>query len=142
MVGNLCRVKDCQNSKAANIHTCYQHRNLWQSHLIHFGHSNPLGIRRVLRRTEEENLPWLPNSTHQVQAHDEPAVVREDKTHFVAPRFYCVETICAPCGVVIAWTKFEKSESPSKILKFLERVYPDAESRPDYVCIDKACLVL
>jgi hypothetical protein len=53
-----------------------------------------------------------------------------------------VETITAPCGVVIAWTKFAKSESPTNILNFLLSVYPTAELRPDYICIDKACLVL
>ncbi|KAF8871465.1 hypothetical protein BD779DRAFT_1613941 [Infundibulicybe gibba] len=57
-------------------------------------------------------------------------------------KFYCVETICAPCGVVIAWTKFDKSESPTNILNFLEDIYPTEESRPDYICIDKACLLL
>ena len=50
--------------------------------------------------------------------------------------------ICAPCGVVIAWAKFAKSESPTNILQFLERVYPTHDSGLDYVCIDKACLVL
>ncbi|KAF8955746.1 hypothetical protein BDZ97DRAFT_1673198 [Flammula alnicola] len=65
------------------------------------------------------------------------------KTHYFGPsRFYCVETICAPCGVVIAWTKFDKSESPTKILNFLGSVYPTADSRPNYICIDKACKVL
>ncbi|KDQ25339.1 hypothetical protein PLEOSDRAFT_1046294 [Pleurotus ostreatus PC15] len=64
------------------------------------------------------------------------------KNYFSAPRFYCVETLCAPCGVVIAWKKFAKSESPTKIVKFLEEVYPTPESKPSYVCIDKACVVL
>ena len=50
--------------------------------------------------------------------------------------------VCAPCGVVIAWAKFAKAESPTNILQFLERVFPVQDSRPDYVCIDKACLVL
>jgi hypothetical protein len=27
-------------------------------------------------------------------------------------------------------------------LEFLETVYPSEESRPDFICIDKACLVL
>jgi len=53
-----------------------------------------------------------------------------------------VETICAPCGVVIAWTKFDKSESPTNILNFLNQVYPTEQSRPNYICIDKACQVL
>jgi hypothetical protein len=55
---------------------------------------------------------------------------------------YCVETICAPCGVVVAWAKFVKAESPSNILNFLEQTFPTEDSRPDYICIDKACLVL
>jgi hypothetical protein len=48
----------------------------------------------------------------------------------------------APCSVVIAWAKFAKAESPTNILNFLDRVYPDANTCSDYVCIDKACLVL
>ena len=53
-----------------------------------------------------------------------------------------METICAPCGVVIAWAKFAKAESPTNILAFLETVFPTEESRPTYICIDKACAVL
>ncbi len=48
----------------------------------------------------------------------------------------------APCGVVLAWTLFDKSEGPNKILNFLEEVFPTKDSKPDYVCIDKACAVL
>lgn len=57
-------------------------------------------------------------------------------------QFYCVETICAPCGVVIAWAKFAYAEGPSNIMQFLETVYPSEELRPNYFCIDKACVVL
>jgi hypothetical protein len=64
------------------------------------------------------------------------------RNYFTPSYFYCVETICAPCGIVIAWTKFAKSESPTNILNFLETVYPTEESHPDYICIYKACLVL
>ena len=53
-----------------------------------------------------------------------------------------METICAPCDVVIAWTLFDKSESPTKILDWLDEVYPTPELRPNYICIDKACQVL
>jgi hypothetical protein len=125
-----------------DIHTCYQHQALWRSHVLCFGHSTPLGIHRMLRRTEEEHLPWLPAHEQRIQPHDEAAPERAQGNYFVAPRFYCVETICDPCGVVIAWTKFAKSESPTKILNFLDRVYPHTDLKPDYVCIDKACLVL
>jgi len=44
--------------------------------------------------------------------------------------------------VVIAWTKFVKSESPTQILKFLKDTYSQKDTRPDYICIDKGCLVL
>ena len=87
-------------------------------------------------------MPWTAPITENVQPHDEPAPEPQRTNYFIAPRFYCVETICAPCGVVIAWTKFAKSESPTNILAFLEKVYPTEESRPAYICIDKACLVL
>ncbi|KAF8982923.1 hypothetical protein BDQ17DRAFT_1394010 [Cyathus striatus] len=75
--------------------------------------------------------------------HDQPnCEPQEPDNYFVAPRFYCVETICAPCGVVIAWTKFAKSEGACQIVEFLENVYPMQETRSSYVYIDKACVVL
>ena len=78
-----------------------------------------------------------------MQQHDAEVVPENQKdNYFVAPCFYCVETICAPCGVVVAWTLFDKSESPTKILDWLEDVYPTADLRPNYICIDKACMVL
>ncbi|KAF9470824.1 hypothetical protein BDN70DRAFT_901817, partial [Pholiota conissans] len=40
-------------------------------------------------------------------------------------------------------TLFDKAESASNILNWLDTVvYPNKEDRPDYICIDKACLVL
>jgi len=143
--GSLCRMRDCQNPKADQSHACTQHQNRWRTYATRYGRQTMLGIRRIIRRTEEERLPWLPNhNPHAHQAHDEPGhgQGRPQDNYFAAPRFYCVETICAPCGVVIAWTKFVKAESPTNILNWLQSVYPNAEQRPDYVCIDKACLVL
>jgi len=78
-----------------------------------------------------------------VQQHDAEVVPENRKdNYFVAPCFYCVETICAPCSVVIAWTLFDKSESPTKILDWLEDVYPTPDLWPNYICIDKACMIL
>ena len=87
-------------------------------------------------------MPWQSNREPDTQHHDEPTPDIERSHYFSPSQFYCVETITAPCGVVIAWAKFPKSESPTNILNFLESVYPTAESCPDYICIDKACLVL
>jgi hypothetical protein len=91
-----------------------------------------------------ENHPWQPNRRGEnPQRHDDPNEDPPPPPHyFRAGRFYCVETICAPCDVVIAWTKFGKVESPTNILNFLGRVYQTEDSRPDYICIDKGCQVL
>ncbi|KAF8986094.1 hypothetical protein BDQ17DRAFT_1393700 [Cyathus striatus] len=67
---------------------------------------------------------------------------QKDVRHPKPSKSYCVETLCAPCGVVIAWSKFMKSESPTDILRFINNVYPTPESCPAYFCIDKACVVL
>jgi hypothetical protein len=95
-------------------------------------------------RHPAENLAWLPNvQQRSSHPHDGPAPPeREIKNYFSPSHFYCVETICAPCGIVIAWTKFARSESPTNIMKFLNSVYQTKESHPAYICIDKACTVL
>jgi hypothetical protein len=88
-------------------------------------------------------MPWLPTPCRNVQAHDAAAPQpRQGTNYFSTARMYCVETICAPCGVIIACAKFAKSESPTNILCFLEDVYTTEESHPAYVAIDKACMVM
>ena len=98
-------------------------------------------MKRALQKPGE-TLPWQPARQQFVQPHDEATPEVERSNYFSPSRVYCVETICAPCGVVIAWTTFKNAESPTNILQFLESVYPTADLRPDYICIDKACLVL
>ena len=86
----------------------------------------------------QENLAWNPRNDHEHKPNDQPAPEPRKSKHYFGPAtFYC-----APCGVVVAWAKFAKSESESNILAFLNQVYPSIESRPDYICIDKACCVL
>jgi hypothetical protein len=66
-----------------------------------------------------KNIPWQPTTERVSQPHDEPAPdIEMSKNYFSAKRFYSVETLCAPCDVIVAWTKFDKSESPTKILNF------------------------
>ncbi|KAF8988992.1 hypothetical protein BDQ17DRAFT_1257340 [Cyathus striatus] len=140
-----CRIKTCYNAKEPNSQACVNHRQRWYDHVIRFGRQSVLGVRRIIRRTEEEGGPaWLRQLRRRNNPpHDQPNnETQEPDNYFTAPRFYCVETICAPCGVVIAWTKFVKSEGAAQIMDFLEDVYPTQESRPSYVCIDKACVVL
>lgn len=141
ILGNQCRVCDCFNHKIQNTEACLIHQDLWKKHKETHSRDHLMGVRRILRRPNDPQ-DWQTRQNHPYQPHDEETPDRV-LTHYFSPaRYYCVETIVAPCGVVIAWTKFDKSESPTKILNFLQTIYPDTESRPSYVCIDKACLVL
>ncbi|KAF9488929.1 hypothetical protein BDN71DRAFT_1484993 [Pleurotus eryngii] len=99
--------------------------------------------KRMLRRAQEERQEWLP-AGGEVEAveHDNLEEQEVEENYFFAPRSYCMETICAPCGVVLAWCKFAKAEGVAKILKFLEDVYPDSASCPSYIAIDKGCALL
>jgi len=134
-------VHNCSNVRVENTKACAQHKREWDKHVQNRTQQSFNGARRMLRRPAE-NLPWNPTSESYSQPHDELAPEPQRGHYFTPSRFYCIETICAPCGAVIAWAKFSKSESPTNILEFLESVYPTAESRPDYICIDKACAVL
>ena len=120
---------------------CERHQEQWKTHVHHHNRHTFAGARRMLQRPNE-HLPWQPAIQRNQQPHDEPAPEVQKENYFSPGHFYCVETVCAPCGVVIAWAKFDKAESPTNILNFLESVYPTEESRPDYICIDKACQVL
>jgi len=134
-------MRECSNQKIAGTQACEQHKREWDKHVQNHTRQSFQGARRMLRRPGE-SLPWQPAAHVNSQPHDEPTTEAPRGNYFSPSRFYCVETICAPCGAVIAWAKFAKSESPTNILKFLESVYPTEASRPDYICIDKACLVL
>jgi hypothetical protein len=141
--GRKCHAANCTNNKVAGTQACGRHQDRWNRHLANHRQQTLGGYRRALRRPDE-TLPWMPENRRNQQPHDQPepsdgGVVRDQ---FIPPRMYCVETICAPCGVVIAWSKFFKAESPTNVLNFLAHVYPTEESRPSYICIDKACLVL
>src|ERR1700677_4124831 len=52
------------------------------------------------------------------------------------------EAIILPHLDSIVWRPCVKVESPTNILEWLNQIYPTEDSRPDYICIDKACLVL
>jgi hypothetical protein len=143
MLASKCLVHDCNNQRIERTLACQQHQPEWRKHTKNSKHHNQAGVRRMLQRPGENN-PWEPcRRGPNPQQHDDPnAEPQPPPNYFRAGRFYCVETICAPCGVVIAWTKFPKSESPTNILNFFGKVYLTEESRPDYICIDKGCQVL
>ena len=125
--GAKCRVKNCDVQKIAGTQACEEHQEQWNKYVQHHQRQKFSGVKRMLQRPNE-SLPWQPTIQTNHQPHDEPTVDIPRENYFAPNRFYCVETICAPCGAVIAWAKFEKSESPTNILNFLESVYPTEES--------------
>jgi hypothetical protein len=134
----------CSKDKIQGTQACDEHVADWKKSVHDRSKATLNGIRRVLQRPgERQEWQNVPNATIQ-QPHDDevetqPTIKR--KTYFSPNRSYCVETACAPCGVVIAWTKFPKSESPTNILNWLDELFPNKEDRPAYICIDKACQV-
>jgi len=132
----------CHNDKLHPTQACQQHKIEWDKHIHNWSPGALAGVRQMLRQPGE-NVDWLPNLQQNSLPHDGPVPPDRENKHYFSPnRFYCVETVCAPCGTVIAWKKFAKSESPTKIMNFLNSIYPSMESRPAYICIDKACTVL
>jgi hypothetical protein len=108
--------------KVVGTQACERHQEQWNRHLQHHGQHIFSGARRMLQRLNE-HLPWQLTVQRNHQPHDEPTPDIQRDSYFTADHFYCVETMCAPCGVVISWAKFAKSESPANILKFLKSVY-------------------
>ena len=140
--GNRCRVRDCTGTSVPSTMACAAHQNIWNKYKLDHSAGSLAGSKRMLNR-QQENLEWNSKNEREFQPHDKPSKEDKKTKHFFGPAtFYCVETICCPCGVVEAWAKFAKSESESNILAFLNKVYPTKESRPSYICIDKACRVL
>jgi hypothetical protein len=140
--GNRCRVRDCTETSVRPTKACAAHQSAWNKYQLDHSAASLAGSKRMLNR-QQENLEWNPKPEQEFQPHDQPAPEPKKLKHFFGPAtFYCVETICCPCGVVEAWAKFARAESESNILAFMKKVYPTKESRPDYICIDKACKVL
>ncbi|KIJ93938.1 hypothetical protein K443DRAFT_111291 [Laccaria amethystina LaAM-08-1] len=112
MLASKCLVGGCSNRRLERTLACQEHQPQWRKHAKNSKHHNQAGVRQMLQRAGENN-PWEPNRRGpNPQQHDDPnAEPREPSNYFRAGIFYCVETIFAPCGVVIAWTKFAKSES-------------------------------
>src|SRR6202050_5425413 len=62
---------ECDRPKVAPTHTCAIHQNHWHQHAIRYGQQSFLGIRQLIRCSEEERVEWLPQRNRQVQPHDE-----------------------------------------------------------------------
>jgi CxC5 like cysteine cluster associated with KDZ transposases/CxC6 like cysteine cluster associated with KDZ transposases len=142
-LGSYCLVRDCNNRRVVGTSACQDHQPEWKIYKKYSTHNARSGVRRMLQ-CPAESYAWQPRRRGpNTQRHDDPSSDPPLPKNFFSPaRIYCVETLCAPCGVPIAWAKFARSESTTNVLNFLGTTYVSEESRPDYVCIDKACQVL
>ena len=121
---------------------CQAHASLWKKNVQQQNQSTVNRICHILQCPGEQAWQCSPHSAIQYP-HDKDAPDNVQRKHCIPPnKFYCVETICAPCGVVIACTEFSKAKSTTNILKFLQDIFPAKKSCPDYICIDKACQVM
>ena len=126
--GNKCRIRGCPRDRVENTLACRSHQAEWKKYKLDHSRASLLGVKRMLQRPEERNA-WEPGLRRTAQPHDaDDDVIIPRNNYFGAARFYCVETITAPCGIVIAWVKFDRAESPTNILNWLEKIYPTEES--------------
>jgi hypothetical protein len=81
--GQLCHIQSCPNHKITGTKACRQHQERWRKHVLRFGHSSMLGIRRVLRRTEEEEQrKKLSHGYQPYHAEFNPMIFSKDKLHY------------------------------------------------------------
>ncbi|KAF8991272.1 hypothetical protein BDQ17DRAFT_1255108, partial [Cyathus striatus] len=106
-------IKGCDAQKVAGTETCEAHKEMWNKHKSNYSSASLSGLKRPLQ-CRNKNLAWLPNVNQPQQPYDEEQNNDNSntcKSYFSPNCDYCVETVCAPCEVVIAWKKFVKSES-------------------------------
>lgn len=144
--GHLCHWKGCSRPLQEGTRACVNHQTQWKKHLERFSRQSLLGMRRRIRQSEQETQTWNPTQRTRpdAPAHDEDGEpVLSPKLHYFLPgRFYCVELMTNPCGVPVAFALFDRSESPTKIIDFIELHHPTPQSKSAYYCVDKACMVL
>lgn len=148
-----------------------EHQQHWQAFTSTHDHETYGAYRRVIRNQQgrllqghdDESDEWVVearrNTALATSAPDDPEQLiphhqREGEDALPAPasnriqhtwqyrHIHCLETVTRPCGCILAWTKFATSESPTNIIRMIEEIFPNPDSRPSYIVIDKACRIL
>ena len=99
--GSRCHMVGCHNDKVYPTQVCQEHKSEWDQHIHNCSPGALAGVRQMLRQPGE-NVDWLPNLQHNPLPHDGPVPPDRENKHCFSPnRFYCVDTVCAPCGTVM-----------------------------------------
>jgi len=123
----------CSKDKIQGTQACLEHVADWKKSIHDRSKATIIGIQHVLQCPGEcQEWQNVPDTAIQWPHDDEvetenPQPTIKQKTYFSPNHSYCVETACSPCGVVIAWTKFPKPESPTNILNWLDELFPNKE---------------
>ncbi|KAF8954384.1 hypothetical protein BDZ97DRAFT_1908272 [Flammula alnicola] len=79
---------------------CHLHQQEWKKYKLDHSHSSLAGVKKMIQRPQE-SMPWQPGIRRTVQPHDQDEDIEIPQDHYFGPaRFYCVETICAPCDYI------------------------------------------
>jgi hypothetical protein len=112
LYGAKCHVANCTNDKQGQTLACEAHQAKWRRFQKYHQARQMSGYRRALRQADD-TLPWMQQRSSNQQPHDQEANdSQSNKDHFIPSRTYCVETLCAPCGVVVAWTNLQRQSHP------------------------------
>ncbi|EJD32917.1 hypothetical protein AURDEDRAFT_77376, partial [Auricularia subglabra TFB-10046 SS5] len=144
--GNKCHVRGCSADLHGTTRACTNHQAEWKEHQERFARQSVIGMRRRIRQANTDPREWNPNQRTRpnAPAHDDDGepILPARKNFFAPGRWYCLELMVAPCGMPVAFELFDKSESPTKIINFIEKHHPTPGTKSQYYIIDKACMVL
>ncbi|KAF9539932.1 hypothetical protein CPC08DRAFT_806138 [Agrocybe pediades] len=141
-LNQICGIMPCGRPIASPTSvTCDlpAHVEWHRKYLQRFGRLNYPGVRRVIRRQQEDGaLPGL-RVNQQLPALGE--IPGEEVVHtFRARSVYCLQTVQWACGIPIGWGKCFKSESLPQVLQVLDRVFEGGdENLPGFCSYDNAC---
>ncbi|KAH6885560.1 hypothetical protein BKA70DRAFT_1123965, partial [Coprinopsis sp. MPI-PUGE-AT-0042] len=106
--GHFCRIIECRALAKTGTRACELHAPEWKHYQASASRSSSSGVKRMIHRPGEQQ-PWQESHEHSENPHDQPdPQPHQPKHYFAASRYYCVETLCAPCGVIEAWSLFAK----------------------------------
>ncbi|KAJ7048808.1 hypothetical protein C8F01DRAFT_1213591 [Mycena amicta] len=118
----------------------------WKSR---FGRLTFPGVRRVIRRLNEQSESSNPAASTNpaipgTELPELEGVPGADIKHtFRARTTYCLQTVQWACGCPIGWGKCYVTESPSRALRIINRLWAShPESRPSFMVYDEACNLL
>ncbi|KAJ7585586.1 hypothetical protein C8J56DRAFT_1052899 [Mycena floridula] len=150
-LSRICGIMPCgQPIHSQGARTCANadHHCWEQKYSARFARLSFPGVQRVIRR---QAAPQIEENGHQPVRFNPistlPALgdIPGDRVShtFRAKSVYCLQTVQWACGVPIGWGKCYRSESPSQVLRIVNKLWENhPSSRPSFLVYDDACDLL